>query len=76
MSKLITVLFISTFSFTALANVPLNSPNVIDKIENITESKIDKHQDYMNKQLTKSVDKRSNKIIMDTMNDFRAHNLK
>ncbi len=73
MSKLITVLFISTFSFTALANVPLDSPKVVNKIESITESKIEKHQNYMSKQLARSIEKSSNRIIKDTANDLKAY---
>ncbi len=72
MSKLITVLFISTLSSTALANESFNSSKTVSKIESLTESRIDKHQDYMNQQLAKSIERKSDKIIMDTMNDLKA----
>jgi len=75
MSKLITVLFVSTFSFSALAYVPLNSLEVVNKIENITEKGIKKHQGYMGQKLNKSIDRQSNRIIMDTKKDLKASNI-
>ncbi len=75
MSKLIIVLFISTFSFTALANVALNSPKVVDKIESNIESEINQHQNYLNNRLEKSIDRSSNKIIMNSMDNLKDHDV-
>ena len=75
MSKLIAALFVSTLSFTALANEPLNSSKTISKIESLTESRIDKHQHYMEQQIANSIERRSHKIILDTMNDLKAQEI-
>jgi len=73
MTKLITVLFFSAFSLTALANSPADSKISTDKIENRVDYKIGKHQDYMHKKIEKSIDKRSQIIINDIALDLENY---
>lgn len=70
MSKLIIALFALTFSLASLANESLNSPYVVEEIESIIESKIDKHQDYMDKKLTKSIEINSKKMILESISEI------
>ncbi|MCJ8319853.1 MAG: hypothetical protein MJK12_09465 [Colwellia sp.] len=73
MSKLITVLLLSVFSLTALANSQINSLNLNNKIESRVDNKIDKHQAYMDKMIEKSIDKRSQNIINDIALDIENY---
>lgn len=68
MSKLITVLFLSTFSLAALANSPFESVKSTDKVDSHQD-----YQEYMDKKIEKNIDKRSESIIKDIARDIKKY---
>jgi hypothetical protein len=72
MYKIITVLLISTFSFSTLADAPLDSPDVVAKIESITDSRIDIYQEKIYKKHAQNIETKSKKMIEDTMIEMKT----
>ena len=68
MSKLITVLFLSTFSLAALANSSSEFVKATDKVDSHQD-----YQEYMDKKIEKNIDKRSENIIKDIARDIKKY---